>query len=284
MPIIIIAAAAGSFIAGAAIATAAGATLGAMIVGGAMMVGAAMTIVGTITENKNLARWGAILSIAGGIGSLAIGAFEGVAVAADAGGGIANASAADITAQTAGVAEGESVGSVLNGAAPGADAATAAAAAPAAGDPTGLLASQSGPAAPAAPAVDANVAAPSPVAATPDATSSFNAPAPQSPNAFQPGAQSTTSAFNPAPVSDAAAPVPGTAPGAGSSTGYFDAAGRWIRQNPEAARAAFNGVGLLASSVVPKPLNAEQRARAALYQREADKMDPNSAWWKQPSR
>lgn len=74
MPLVAVVAAVASFATGAAIATAAGATLGAMVVGGMMMVGAAMTVVGTVTGNKNLTKWGGIVSLVGGIGALGLGA------------------------------------------------------------------------------------------------------------------------------------------------------------------------------------------------------------------
>lgn len=74
MPAVAIIGAIGSFVAGAGIALAAEATVAAMVVGGAMMVGAAMTVVGTITGNQKLAKWGTVLSVVGGIGALGLGA------------------------------------------------------------------------------------------------------------------------------------------------------------------------------------------------------------------
>lgn len=100
MPVIAIVAAIGSFAAGAAIATAATATIGAMIVGGMMMVGAAMSVVGTISGNAKLAKWGGILTMVGGVGALGLGAAgmltEGAATAASG--------AAGGAAETAGTA------------------------------------------------------------------------------------------------------------------------------------------------------------------------------------
>jgi hypothetical protein len=270
MPVVVIAAAAATFIEGAALVGAA-LTVAETVAAGAMMVGSALTIVGTITGNEKLTKWGAIIGIAGGLGSIAVGAMEGAATtaAADTGGALADASAADITAQTAGVAEGENVGSVLNGAAP------------ATPQPSGLLSSAGDQAAAsqaltapgaAPPDLTANAPAPTPAAATPapgagpSSTSTFNAPAPSTDSAFNAPAPPTTSAFNPAPVTDASAPVPG----AGSSTGYFDSMGRWIRQNPELAKAGFQGASGLLTSLAPTPLNKYYNAKAAQTQSETE--------------
>lgn len=72
MPFVAVVAAVATFSAGAAIATAAGATIAAMVAGGAMMVGAAATVVGTVTGNKNLVKYGGILSAVGGIGAIGL--------------------------------------------------------------------------------------------------------------------------------------------------------------------------------------------------------------------
>lgn len=52
-------------------------------------VGVAMSVVGAVTGNKNLAKWGGYLGLAGGVGSLASSAINavGAATAADAGSG-----------------------------------------------------------------------------------------------------------------------------------------------------------------------------------------------------
>jgi hypothetical protein len=84
MPVVAIAAAIGTFAAGAGIAFAATATLGAMVVGGAMMIGAAMVIVGTVTDRPNLVKWGGILSLAGGVGALGLGMVGGLTSGLDA--------------------------------------------------------------------------------------------------------------------------------------------------------------------------------------------------------
>lgn len=46
------------------------------IVAGVLYAGAAMTAVGAITGNKTLSKWGGLVSLAGGIGGLATGAWE----------------------------------------------------------------------------------------------------------------------------------------------------------------------------------------------------------------
>lgn len=268
MPVVIIAAAAATFVEGAALVAAA-TTIAGTVAAGAMMVGAALTIAGTVTGNDKLARWGAIIGIAGGLGSLAVGAMEGAATtAADTGGALANTSAADITSQTAGIAEGENVGSIAN------------AAGSAAPQPSGLLPSADQAAAPQAltppgaspPDINANVPAPSPAAATPapgatptaTPTSTFNAPAPSTSSSFNAPAPSTTSAFQPgtqapAPVTDMSTPAPGT----GSSTGFFDSMGRWIRNNDkEIAKAGLQGASGLLTSLAPSPLNRYYAAKA----------------------
>lgn len=113
MPVVAIIGAIGSFTAGAAIATAAGATLGAMVVGGAMMVGAAMTVVGTVTGNQKLAKWGGVLSIAGGIGALGLGAAGMLTSTADAVSSAAS-TGADAIVNVAGPGELASAGDVAN--------------------------------------------------------------------------------------------------------------------------------------------------------------------------
>lgn len=64
----------------------AAATLGTQLVAGAMIAGGALTAVGALTGNKTLAKWGGVLSLAGGIGGLATGAWTSAAesIAGDA--------------------------------------------------------------------------------------------------------------------------------------------------------------------------------------------------------
>ncbi len=56
-----------------------GAGLGTQLVAGAMIAGGVMTGVGVLTNNKKMQKWGGVLSLAGGIGGLATGAWSSVA-------------------------------------------------------------------------------------------------------------------------------------------------------------------------------------------------------------
>lgn len=80
MPMIIpIAAAVGSIAAGVSAVTAVGAGLAATIAGGAMIAGGALTAIGAVTKNQKLMKIGGVVSLAGGIGGLATGAWSGAA-------------------------------------------------------------------------------------------------------------------------------------------------------------------------------------------------------------
>jgi hypothetical protein len=68
MPVAVVALAAGSFAAGAA-TFAAATTVAGMVAAGATMVGSALTAIGTVTGNQSLTKIGAVVGIAGGIGS-----------------------------------------------------------------------------------------------------------------------------------------------------------------------------------------------------------------------
>lgn len=72
-----------SVTAGAGVVAAAGgwaaASLGTALIGGAMIAGGALTAIGAITGNKKLTKLGGVLSIAGGVGGLATGAFQSTA-------------------------------------------------------------------------------------------------------------------------------------------------------------------------------------------------------------
>lgn len=284
MPVIAVVAAIGSFAAGAAIATAAGATIGAMVVGGAMMIGGALTIVGTVTGNQNLTKWGNILSIVGGVGALGLGVAGALTDAAGA-----------TTDATAGLNPGDADQALANQTVAGGGAGATPPTPPAS---TGLLADGTPAPAPGAP-VDASAnpalastpaAAPAP-AATP-ATPSTGTPAPGAPSSFTAPAPSTSSAFTPSGTgafdTNASAGVfdanGNPIANAGSPTGgFFDSAGKWIKANPEVARAGFNATGLLASSLIPKPLNALDRALAAKANNDAQiaamKAGTAPGWW-----
>jgi len=53
--------------------TAVGATLATKVAAGAMLAGSVMSGVGAVTKNKKLMKWGSVLTVAGGIGTLATG-------------------------------------------------------------------------------------------------------------------------------------------------------------------------------------------------------------------
>lgn len=94
MPVVVVAMAASSFAAGVT-AFAAATTLAGAVAAGAMVVGGALTIVGTITKNQKLTKIGGILSLAGGIGTMAVNAANaGSAVAGEAAGEVAGEAAA----------------------------------------------------------------------------------------------------------------------------------------------------------------------------------------------
>lgn len=116
-PVIPIVAAVGSMAAGYA-ALGAATTLLGTIAAGAMMVGGALSLAGTVSGNQKLSKWGSIIGIAGGVGSLANGAFsavgselagEGAGLAAEAGAAGAEATVSEAAqaaaAQTAGTGE-----------------------------------------------------------------------------------------------------------------------------------------------------------------------------------
>lgn len=90
MPVIAVVAAVATFVEGYA-AVVAATSLTSAIVGGAMMVGAAMTVVGTVTGNEKLAKYGAILSL----GASAVGAFTGALPSLAAAGDTAGLGATD---------------------------------------------------------------------------------------------------------------------------------------------------------------------------------------------
>jgi hypothetical protein len=85
----VVAAVAAVFTGGATLAAyAAGeATLGAAIAAGAMVAGGVMTGVGAVTGNKKLMKIGGVLTLAGGLGSLAASAMSGTASGAASAGG-----------------------------------------------------------------------------------------------------------------------------------------------------------------------------------------------------
>lgn len=310
MPVVAVVAAVATFVEGVS-AIAAATTIAGEVIGGAMAIGGALTLAGTVTHNANLVKWGAALSIVGGIGAFAESALSDTA-AATIDSTVVGAGDADSAAAAEQVATSTAGGS-------GASDLSAAAAAtppppgtppPTTSPPGGLLASgtdQVGPGsaatgdgitgsvAPTTPAPTTETPPPSPASTTSSAPSSFNTSTPSTSSSFTPSSQNAFTTPTPAQITeqnvadmDTGGLTPtGTPAAAGSSTGYFDSMGRWIRQNPELARAGFQGVGLLASSLVPRPLNALDRSRmnAINQQSQIDAMRAGLApgWWYGPS-
>lgn len=287
MPVVAIVAAVASFAAGAAIATAAGATLGAMIVGGAMMVGAAMTVVGTISGNQNLVKWGGIISLAGGVGALGLGLAGALTDGA--------ASAAEST--TAGLSAGDADQIAANQ-----QVGSAAAATPAVPptEPTGLMPTEAaanpqlaGTQPPVGPASTPSVTTVNAESLNPTAADSF---APGTSNSFVAPGQNT---FTPQVRNPFDPNVPYSSPGDaeqalaqetvrqggvnGSSSNWWDRSLEFARKNPEVARAGLTAATGLFANAVPRPLNDLERSQANAYNTRAqiDRMRAGLApgWW-----
>lgn len=269
MPIIPIVAAIATIAAGATVA--AGVGIAAMVAGGAMMIGGALVIIGTITDRPNLVKWGGILSIAGGIGAAYLGATGALTAgesAATTGGELTVPPGAtpDVPLPTEVPGQATQLGGPGTGGIPEVVTPPPPApqppppAPPVAQAPSGLLASEAPPAAGATP--------------PPLTQTATDALGPQGPTAFRP--------TGPAEVLDRstfATPSTGNA-----ANGYWDAAGRWVRANPETARAGFQAATGLLASAVPRPMNAAEQAAAEESRRRAARMDPNSTWWRQQPR
>jgi hypothetical protein len=90
MPVIAIAAAIGSIATGVAAFTAATGIIGTVLAG-AMIVGGAATLIGVATGNKNLVKYGGILSAVGGLGTLGMNLLGGAEGAAGATAGLETA-------------------------------------------------------------------------------------------------------------------------------------------------------------------------------------------------
>ncbi len=116
-PAIGLLAAAGSVSAGMAavggtMAGFAAAGLGTQLIAGAMIAGGVMTGLGVITGNKKLMKWGGVLSLAGGIGGLASGAWSSTASSVAEGAARESFRAAELGAQSATDAMGGVVGGI----------------------------------------------------------------------------------------------------------------------------------------------------------------------------
>ncbi|HEY5801857.1 MAG TPA: hypothetical protein VIT92_16670 [Burkholderiaceae bacterium] len=285
MPVVAVALAAGSMVAGAS-ALAAGAAGLAAVAAGAMVVGGALSIAGTVTGNAKLAKIGGILSLAGGVGTLAVNALGGAASAAGAAEGAA--SAATDTA-TAGLSASDGVGAALDASSrTAADAASAAMPIP---QPRGLVdlaMSSDVPVTPFAPPAAAPV---SPQVTVNRAVENIFGSDPAT--TFQPEA-ARFDAFRATPSQPTA--ISGTDQlgtflakensnrfQVNSQLGFFDKAGKWVQENPEFSKIGADALrgfagGLvtserdksaIASGLVADELNkkkieeAERRARWA---------------------
>ena len=90
----------------------AAAGLGTQLVAGAMIAGGVMTGLGVLTGSKKLQKWGGILSLAGGIGGLASGAWSSTASSVAEGAARESFRAAELGAQSATDAMGGVVGGI----------------------------------------------------------------------------------------------------------------------------------------------------------------------------
>ena len=79
----------------------AAASLGTQLIAGAMIAGGVMTGLGAVTGNKKLQKWGGVLSLAGGIGGLATGAWASTASSVAEGAAQESFRAAELGAQSA---------------------------------------------------------------------------------------------------------------------------------------------------------------------------------------
>lgn len=93
-----------------------GAGLGTQLVAGAMIAGGVMTGVGVLTGNKKLQKWGGVLSLAGGIGGLATGAWSSTASSVAEGAARESFRAAELGAQSAAEALGGAAGGLADAA------------------------------------------------------------------------------------------------------------------------------------------------------------------------
>lgn len=93
----------GSMVAGYGAATAAGATMAAMVLGGMAMAGGALSLVGNVTGNAKLQKFGSIVGLVGGAGlSLgAMGAFSLTETPAMAAAGASSSAGGEVAANTA---------------------------------------------------------------------------------------------------------------------------------------------------------------------------------------
>lgn len=292
MPVVVVALAAGSFAAGVT-AFAAATTIAGMVAAGAVMAGAAMTMVGTVTGNQKLTKWGAIIGIAGGIGTALTSTAEagaGAAAGDTATAGVSDAAAGSVTDATAGAA-GDAVSGAASDMAGGAgsnvatgtgggmlDAASASA--PAASAPTGGMGGMLDAAPGAGVATDPLAQAQASTTSAFDASKTGAGQAPG--NAFQ-TAPAGSDAFTPSASgnNDMGMPQANVSAGVGD-LGALQQMQAWAKANPELARMALSAAGGAFGSLVPSPRDKAMmdayRAQAAQTAAQTDAMKRKAAW------
>lgn len=175
MPVAVVALAAGSMAAGAT-AFAAATTVAGMVAAGATVVGSALTIVGTVTGNQKLTKIGAIVGVAGSLGTMAVNAAASAEAAGSAAGTGTTEAGTNALADAAGngvTTSAVDLGTDAAGAATDASTAAGTAAAPATG--TNLTSSATNTAASTSTAAPGSLLADATPAATPAATSGTSA-------------------------------------------------------------------------------------------------------------
>ena len=247
-----------------AVGTAVGASAAAAaVVGGLIVAGTAMTVVGAATGNQSLMKWGSILSLAGGIGGLASGAWAGTASSV-----AASSAAGEVAVDSTGTNLFASEAAAYSGSAEAAVGAAEAtnAAAPAASE-VGTMAPADGlvnsaPAADAAavaeapaiePATSVNTFADATPAATPPSysadftganpaaaeTANYGTNAPTEVAQYQPPAQYQGTGTSPA---SGGGTTPAGDPTTVASNNFWgdslDKLSGWVKQNPAMAKAA----------------------------------------------
>ena len=284
MPVVVVALAAGSFAAGAT-AFAAAAGMAGMVAAGATMVGAALTIVGTVTGNAKLAKIGAVIGIAGGLGTMLTSGAEAAAstaagAATDTAGTAANAAAgaasdaAGSAMQTVGIAD-PAAGITATGGGGMLDAASSASAsaAPAAASTGGGMLDAVQP-------VAGNLTDPL-AQATTSTTSAFdaaNTTAGQAVggNAFDAG----PSAFN--PNADMAMNPTAVPADPGMLSRSVNGMSAWAKANPELAKVALSAGGAALGNLMPsekdKAMMEAYRQQAAVTAQQAEALKRKAAW------
>lgn len=301
MPIAAVALAAGSFAAGATAFTAA-TSLAATVAAGAVLAGSALTIVGTISGNQKLAKIGALVGLAGGLGTAALNLASGSAPSAGAAGSAVKDGAssaaetavqlADGAAQTfpvpapdgietlsgsAGSAPGGGMLDMASGSAGASAAAPAAVAAPATPGAVGAALSGDGGALslqPSATPFQAANSAGNAFDAANTATGQAGAiDAFRTANPFERLAQQKPIGGN---WMDALDTMPvGGAISAAADPSLMSKVQAWAKSNPELARMALVGVGTAASNLVP---SEKDKAMMAQYKAQTDAINRRARW------